>query len=134
MTPPTQTTPEVRLSSVGQIFIRVHDLERAVGFYRDSLGLRFLFQAPPGMAFFQCGDLRIMLGVPEKPEFDHPSSIVYFRVEDVEAAHRSLLGRGVVFVAAPHIVHRAPGLELWMAFFRDADDNMLALMCEKKTG
>ena len=118
------------LSRIGQIGIRVHDLERAVEFYRDALGMQFLFQAP-GLAFFQCGEVRILLGAAEQPEFDHPASIIYFNVDDIDSAYKTLTARGVEFRGKPHVVHRAETRELWMAFFRDSDDSTFALMCEK---
>ena len=133
MAPTAPAPSDVRLSAIRQIALTVHDLDRSVAFYRDRLGLAFLFQAPPGLAFFQCGEIRLMLSVPEKPEFDHAGSVLYFQVPDIVAAHASLAGRGVAFVDQPHIVHRAPNYELWMAFFRDPDENPLAIMCEKPT-
>src|SRR5256712_13573402 len=117
MTPATQT---FSLSAIGQIFIRARDLDRAVHFYRDTLGMPFLFQAPPQMAFFQCGATTVMLGVPEAPELDHPASLVYYLVPDIAAAHATLRERAVQFITEPHLVHRAPGYELWLAEFRDA--------------
>lgn len=119
------------LSSIGQLSVNVHDLDRAVAFYRDSLGLTFLFDAPPKMAFFDCGGLRLMLAVAETPEFDHPSSVIYFRVDDIEAAHEALAGRGVEFEGPPHVVHKTEQYELWMAFLRDSEGNLLALMNER---
>lgn len=127
MTPKTAT---FGLSTIGQIFVRARDLERAVPFYRDTLGMPFLFQVPK-MAFFQCGSTTLMLGVPETAEFDHPGSILYYLVPDIEAAHATLQQRGVAFLIAPHLVHRASDHELWMASFRDPDGNTLALMSRK---
>ena len=124
---------EFSLDRIGQIAIIVHDLDRAVAFYRDRLGARFLFQVPK-MAFFQCADVTLMLGVPESPEFDHPSSIIYFRVENIEQAHETLAARGVEFRGGPHLVHRAADHELWMAFFRDSEGNTMALQCRKPLG
>lgn len=121
------------LSRIGQIAVSVKNLEKAKRFYQEALGIPFLFDAP-GMAFFQCGDTRLMLGVPEKPEFDPPSSILYFRVDDINEAHTTLRGRGVEFVEEPRLVHRAPDHELWLAFFRDIDGNTLALMSEVRSG
>jgi len=117
-------------ASVGQASINVHDVEKAVAFYRDALGLRFLFQAGPKMAFFDCGGLRLMLAVAEKPEFDHPSSIFYFKVADIQAVAATLAARGVAFDAMPHRLASMPDYDLWMAFFRDVDGNLLALMSE----
>lgn len=122
------------LRRIGQIAVNVHDLDRATAFYRDVLGMRFLFQAPPGMAFLQCGDVRVLLGTPERPELDHPSSIIYFAVEDIAAAHELLRKRGVQFVAEPRAVHGAEGKELWLAFFKDIEENLLALMSEVAVG
>ena len=125
------TTQPFGLSAIGQIFVRARDLERAVRFYRDTLGMPFLFQAPPQMAFFQCGATTVMLGVPEAPELDHPASLVYYLVPDIAAAHATLRGRGVEFITEPHLVHRAADYELWLADFRDSEGNVLALMMRK---
>jgi methylmalonyl-CoA/ethylmalonyl-CoA epimerase len=116
-------------SQIGQIAIIVHDVPKAVAFYRDSLGLRLLFEMPK-MAFFDCGGVRLMLGIPETPKFDHPSSILYFGVSDLRETHQTLMARGVEFTAPPHLVAKMPDHELWMAFFRDLDGNTLALMSE----
>lgn len=105
------------------------DVGRATAFYRDVLGLRLLFSAG-AMAFFDCGGIRLMLGEPSGPEFDHPGSIVYFQVGDIASAHAELSGRGVAFRTAPHLVARMPDHELWMAFFDDSEGNTLALMAE----
>ncbi len=118
------------LSRIGQISMRVRDLARATAFYRDTLGMKFLFEAPPQMAFFDCGGIRLMLGVPEKPEFDHPGSVIYYRVDDIEAAAARLRERGVRFERDPHLVARLPQHDLWLAFLRDPDENVLALMSE----
>jgi len=118
------------LDRIGQIAVNVHDLSRAVVFYRDILGMRFLFEVPK-MAFFDCGGLRLMLGLPETPEFDHPASVIYYRVEDIDAAYRTLRERRVSFEGEPHLIAKLPAHDLWMAFFRDPDRNLLALMCEK---
>ncbi len=117
------------LSQIGQIAVNVHDLPKAVAFYRDTLGMKFLFEVP-GMAFFDCGGVRLMLGLPEKPEFDHPASILYYRVEDIQRAYKTLSDRGVRFENEPHLIARMPDHELWMAAFRDPDGNLLELMSE----
>ena|SRR5215831_3717841 len=127
------TQPTLRLTQIGQIAINTKDLERAVPFYRDVLGLTFLFQFPR-LAFFDCGGIRLMLSLPEKPEFDHPSSLLYYKVADIESACAALRERGVVIEAGPQLVAKMPTHDLWMAFFRDPDHNPLALMCEVKTG
>lgn len=117
------------LSQIGQIAVNVHDLERAVAFYRDTLGMKLLFQVPK-MGFFQCGGVRLMLGLPEAPEFDHPSSVLYFKVDDIERAHTTLSERGVKFEGKPHKIASLESHDLWMAFFRDSEKNLLALMSE----
>ena len=118
------------LRGIGQISITAHDINRAIGFYRDVLGLNFLFEAS-GLAFFECGGIRLMLSVPESSEFNHPSSVLYFQVDDVKDSHRTLSERGVSFRSEPHCVARLLDREIWMAFFSDSEGNMLALMTEK---
>jgi methylmalonyl-CoA/ethylmalonyl-CoA epimerase len=120
------TTP---IQDIGQIAIRTHDITRAVAFYRDALGLEYLFEAGP-LAFFRCGEVRIMLAVPENADVDHPSSIVYFRVPDIDAARSELVERGVPFDDEPHLIAKMPDHELWMTFFRDPDRNLHGLMAE----
>jgi methylmalonyl-CoA/ethylmalonyl-CoA epimerase len=120
---------EFTLSEIGQIAIRVHDLERAVEFYQHKLGLSHLFTVPK-LAFFDCGSIRLMLSVPEKPEFDHPSSIIYFKVADIQAAYQTLSDRGVTFEDTPHLVAQLETHDLWMVFFRDSENNLLSLMSE----
>lgn len=116
--------------TVGQLLIPVSDLDRAIAFYRDTLGVRFLFTAPPMMSFFQAGNVRLLVGVPEQEQLRQRGSMVYFKVGDIEAVHRTLVSRGVIFSAAPHVVHRTPTYELRLAEFRDPDGNQLALMSE----
>lgn len=120
----------VGLGAIAQIAVRVQDVPRATVFYRDRLGIPFLFDAP-GLAFFRCGEIMLMLSHPSSAEFDHPSAILYFQVEDIAAAHAALAGRGVDFIDAPHVVHRDARMELWMAFFRDLDGNVFAIRQEK---
>ena len=117
------------ISGIGQIAITVHNLDRATAFYRDKLGLRLLFTAGK-LAFFDCGGVRLMLDVPEKPEFDHPSSILYFKVPDIAAAHSAMDASGVRFEDEPHVLARMADHDLWMTFFRDSEQNLLALMSE----
>lgn len=117
------------IQSIGQISIRTKDLPAAIEFYRDKLGLDFLFDAEH-LAFLMCGDVRLMLAVPESPEFDHPSSIVYFRVPDLRAAYEELGARGVHFDDEPHLIAELDDHDLWMAFFRDPDRNLHGLMAE----
>lgn len=130
ISPPTAPmSTELSLSRIGQVAIVVKDVERATAFYRDALGMRFLF-AFPGLAFFDCDGIRIMLTRPEKKEFDHPSSILYFRVADIQHAYRTLRERNVSFDDQPHVVARMPDHDLWMCFFRDLDENVFGLMAE----
>ena len=117
------------VTAIGQIAIRVKDIERATAFYRDALGLEFLFDAG-SLAFFMCGEVRLMLTEPESAEFDHPSSTLYFRVDDIAAARAELVERGVPFDDEPHLIARMPDHELWMTFFRDPDRNLHGLMSE----
>ena len=117
------------LGQIGQIAVPVSDVDRSVAFYRDTLGMRFLFQAPPGLAFFDCTGVRLMLDTPAKAA-GHHSSVIYYKVADLQAAFETLSARGVTFEAKPHLLARLPDHELWMAFFRDPDGNLLALMSE----
>ena len=126
----TAATPQFGLSTIGQIFVRAKDLDRAVRFYRDTLGMPFLVQAPPQMAFFNCGGVRLLVGVMSEGQKAQRGSAIYFQVDDIRAVHETLKGKGVSFRAAPHIVHRTPRSELWLAEFTDPDRNQLALMSE----
>ena len=117
-------------ATVGQIMIPVENFEAGIAFYRDVLGLPFLFSAPPQMAFFMCGTVRLLVGVLPAGHAAQRGSTIYFRVPDIHAVHATLADRGVRFVAAPHVVHRTDGSELWLAEFVDADGNQLALMAE----
>jgi methylmalonyl-CoA/ethylmalonyl-CoA epimerase len=121
---------DVRLGEIGQIAVAVHDVPRAVAFYRDQLGMQLLFEMPPEMAFFNNGSVRLMLSLPSSEEHDHRSSIIYYKVDDIQATYETLSDRGVEFTETPHQVARMPDHELWMAFFKDLDDNVLALMSE----
>jgi methylmalonyl-CoA/ethylmalonyl-CoA epimerase len=125
----TEETSQFGLSSIGQISINVHDLKKAVAFYRDTLGMKYLFEAGD-LAFFDCGGIRLMLGLPDKPEFDHPSSIIYYRVADIQRSYELLMSRGVNFEEKPVLIARLQDHDLWLASFRDVDNNLLALMSE----
>jgi catechol 2,3-dioxygenase-like lactoylglutathione lyase family enzyme len=118
------------IRAVGQIAVRVQDLQRAIGTYRDRLGLRFLFQAPPALAFFDCDGVRLMLSPPEPGEFDHPASIIYFTVDDIQAAHDSFAERGIIFRSKPHQVADLGDRVLWLCDFEDGEGNVFALMSE----
>ncbi len=124
------TEPGIGITRLGQIAINAKDVERAAAFYQDKLGLKLLFKASPGLAFFDCGGVRLMLDHAEKPEFDHLSSVLYFSVPDIQAAHGKLKESGVHFDDEPHMIARMPDHDLWMTFFRDSEGNVLALMSE----
>ncbi len=123
--------PQVNLGRIGQISINVHDIGRAAVFYRDVLGMPLLFEAPPNMVFFDCHGIRLMLSLPEREEFDHRSSILYYNTDEIIETYDLLQARGVRFAGKPHKVADMGAYELWMAFFYDPDDNMLALMSER---
>ena len=118
------------LAQIGQIALAMKDLPRAVAFYRDVLGLPFLFEAPPKLAFFDCAGVRLMLTEPEKPEFDHPASIIYYRVMNMPETVAVLKSRGAVFESEPHLIAKMPNHDLWMAFLRDPERNLVGLMSE----
>ena len=115
------------LSQIGQIAVNAHDIERATTFYRDTLGMKYLFGIPDNAAFFDCDGLLLMLMLPSKPEFDHPSSILYFNVDDIQQATETLVSRGVQFEEKPNFVANMGSYDLWMSFFHDSENNLLAL-------
>ncbi len=119
------------LHKIGQIAVPVHDIKRAVTFYKDTLGMKFLFQAG-NLAFFDCDGVRLLLDVPEDKAFDHPSSVIYFSVPDIQVAFKTLKERGVEIVAEPHLIAKMETYDLWMAFFKDLDNNVLSVMSEVK--
>jgi catechol 2,3-dioxygenase-like lactoylglutathione lyase family enzyme len=114
------------LAHIEQIAQPVKDLDRAVEFYRAKLGMTYLF-ASNGLAFFDCGGIRLMLSKPERAEFDHPGSVLYFKVADVIEAHEAMLTRGVEFIDEPHKIATMDTYDLWMAFFHDTEGNTLAI-------
>jgi catechol 2,3-dioxygenase-like lactoylglutathione lyase family enzyme len=123
------TTTQLGIQNIAQISLFVTDVERANAFYRDTLGLRHLFTFG-NLTFFECGGVRLFLGIPEQGEW-RPGSVLYFRVPDIHAAHEALVSKGVVFESAPHLIHRhESGMEEWMGFFHDSEGNMLALAAE----
>ena len=128
----TTVATGIGISRLGQIQMRAHDVDRAAAFYSEVLGLKLLFKAPPNLAFFDCNGVRLMIDKPEKPEFDHPGSILYFSVPDIQAAYAKMKESSVRFEDEPHLIARMPDHDLWMTFFRDTEDNLLALMSEVK--
>ena len=122
-------SPELHLAAIGQIAVNAHNLDRATAFYRDTLGMRYLFTAGD-LAFFDCAGIRLMLALPDKPEFDHPSSILYFKVADIQQAHAALAARQVRIGEPPRLVARLEKFDLWLSSFYDSEGNLLALMSE----
>ena len=121
-------------AKVAQLLIPVDDFDKGMAFYRDTLGLPFLFAAPPQMAFFDCGGVRLLVGVLPAGQKAQRGSAIYFQVPDIGTVFSSLKGRGVRFLDDPHVVHRTPKSELWLAEFVDPDGNQLALMSETALG
>lgn len=121
-------------AKVAQLLIPIEDFEKGVAFYRDILGVPFLFAAPPQMAFFNCGGVRLLVGVMPPGQKAQRGSAIYFQVPDIRAVYSSLKGSGVTFSAEPHVVNRTPKSELWLAEFTDPDGNQLALMSEVVAG
>ncbi len=117
-------------AKIAQLLIPVEDFDKGVAFYRDTLGIPFLFAAPPQMAFFNCGGVRLLVGVMPSGQAAQRGSAIYFQVPDIRAVFSALKGKGVCFKAEPHLVHRTPKSELWLAEFVDPDGNQLALMSE----
>lgn len=121
----------MNLNQIGQIAVHADDLNRAVAFYRDTLGMKFLFQAPPALAFFDCGGIRIMLdAVVEKDTPERINSLIYYKVDDLNATYETLSSRRVSFHSKPHLIAKLPDHDLWMAFFRDSEENLVGLMSE----
>ncbi len=117
---------------IGQLSMNARDIDRATAFYAETLGLKLLFRAGR-LSFFDCGGIRLMVSPPEKPEFDHPGSVIYFKVDDIDARFAALQARGVTFIDTPHLIARMPDHELWMTFFNDTEGNTLALMSERRS-
>jgi methylmalonyl-CoA/ethylmalonyl-CoA epimerase len=124
------TTPTLTLSTIGQILIPVTDLARATAFYRDTLGMRFLFEVPQRMAFFDCGGIRLMLGVPEPNAEPVGAGMLYYKVDDIQAASRALVERGVTTINGPQLIARMSDHDLWLGEYRDSEGNPFALMSE----
>ena len=127
---PTMSASDLSAATVGQLLVPVSDLERATAYYRDTLGLPHLFTAPPQMAFFMAGNVRLLVGVREDGAKDQRGSAIYFKVPDIQATYDTLKGRGALMKDAPHIAHRAPTYTLWLCEFADPDGNTLLLMSE----
>ena len=122
------------VAGLGQVALTVSDVARSTGFYRDAVGLRFLFAAGPSLAFLDLGNARLMLSAPEGAFMPGSGTVLYLRVADILGSHAAMRARGVPFVDEPHLVAPMPDHDLWMCFFRDPDGHMLALMCERPKG
>jgi methylmalonyl-CoA/ethylmalonyl-CoA epimerase len=125
------TSTGSEITALRQIALTVSDVERGLTFYRDALGLKFLFSAGPNLAFLDIGGVRLMLGAPEPGFKPGASSVLYFKVADIIAAYAELKARGVPFMDEPHFLAAMPDHDLWLCAFRDPDGNPLALMCER---
>ncbi len=112
---------ESKIVSIYQVSINVDDLEGAVSFYRDRLGIRFIAKFPPGLAIFDCGGVHLMLSAIPGEESDG-NSVIYFKVPDIQASYETLKERGIAFTSEPHVIHSTDSYELWMAFFDDPDE------------
>jgi methylmalonyl-CoA/ethylmalonyl-CoA epimerase len=130
----TATATATRAIALGQVALTVRDVARSTAFFRDAVGLRFLFGAGPSLAFFDLGGVRLMLSAPEGEFVPGLSSVLYLEVDDIIGAHAELAGRGVEFVDSPHLIAPMPDHDLWMTFFRDPDGHTLALMCKRVKG
>jgi methylmalonyl-CoA/ethylmalonyl-CoA epimerase len=124
-------SPSSSSTALGQVALTVGDVARSVAFFRDKVGLRFLFSAGPTLAFFDLGGVRLMLSAPEGEFSPGSSTVLYIKVQDIEASYREMRSRGVQFVDEPHLIASMPDHDLWMTFFRDPDGHTLALMCER---
>jgi len=124
--------PNLSQSRIGQIAVTCKDVARASAFYRDVLGLRHLFDAGPNLSFYDCAGVRLMLSTAEAPEHDHPGSILYYFVSDIDAVYRELAAKGVKFADAPHVIAQLPDHDLWLTAFDDTEGNMLGIMEERK--
>lgn len=121
---------EVGIKSIGQIAIAVSDIERATHFYRDVLGLPLLFEAPPALAFFDCGGVRLMVTTRQGADQDHRTSVIYYKVANINAATEVLKQRNVSFVREPQMTAKMEDHELWIGFLRDPDENLIGIMAE----
>jgi len=121
---------QFKIQGIGQIAIAVTDIQRATEFYRDTLGLEFLFDAPPGLAFFNCGGVRLMITTLQGDEIDHTTSTIYYKVDDIKEATAALKDQSIEFIQEPQLVAKMPDHELWMGFIRDPDKNLVGIMAE----
>ena len=123
--------PNLSQSHIGQVAVVCKDVARGSAFYRDVLGLRHLFDAPPSLSFFDCGGVRLMLTTVERPEDDHAGSMLYFFVTDIEGVQRDLTAKGVQFLEQPHLIARLPDRDVWLTAFNDSEGNPMGIMEER---
>lgn len=118
-----------KIKNIGQIGVPVKDLAQAIDFYQNKLGLTLLFNTD-NMAFLECSGLRLLLSLPEKEEYTHSSSVIYFQVENIKGTYEDLVAKEVAFIDEPHVVAKMGQTETWMTFFKDTEGNTHALMSE----
>ena len=121
----------IQPTHIAQVAVPIHDLERAKRFYGEQLGLAHLFDAPPGLSFFQCGETRLMLSQPEGPE-TAGCSILYYGVRSAREAHRALAAAGIVFEEEARRIAQVSGRDVWLAVCRDSEGNLIGLMSEEE--
>ena len=122
---------KVQLSDIGQISITVNDVNKVLPFYRDILGLRFLFSPGPELAFLAAGKIRIMITTPQGAGEAGANSVLYFKVNDIEAIHAAIIANGAVNERSPQLAAKLPDHDLWLGFVRDPESNLIGLMEEK---
>jgi catechol 2,3-dioxygenase-like lactoylglutathione lyase family enzyme len=123
-------TDDIEINGIGQIAIAVSDIKQAVKFYKDKLGLSLLFEVPSGMAFFECGGIRLMITEPNGDKKDHHTSVIYYRVTDIKRVAQNMIERGISFTREPQMAVKMPDHELWIGFIRDPDENLIGIMEE----
>ena len=121
---------QLAIKSIGQIAIAVTDIFRATAFYKDTLGLTLLFEVPTGLAFFDCGGVRLMLTTLQGERSDHRTSVIYYKVDDIHEAALTLKEKGAHFIQEPQMAAKMDGYELWNGFMRDPDDNLVAITAD----
>ena len=117
------------INGIGQVAVPVKELNRALSFYKDILGLPLLFNTDT-MAFFDCDEVRLLLSLPEEEQFATASSVLYFTVDDINRSYEKMKDNGVLFLDEPHVVAKMETTETWMSFFKDTEGNTHALMSE----
>ena len=118
------------INSIGQIAIAVSDIKQSLAFYKDILGLNLLFEVPPNLAFLTSGDVRIMLTTLQGEESDHHTSVIYYKVNNLDKAVSEIKDKGVAFIREPQLTAKMPDHELWQGFIRDPDENLIGIMAE----